>query len=105
MYGWASTKRNNNRPVSINESSSGRGIPRSSSSSFPLAHYEKSPITLGRYGEYKVINKILKTLLYEYVVCRDFEDGWLKMIKDYSLEKMSDCVHYLMIETVGCPYM
>ncbi|PWA47593.1 Protein FAR1-RELATED SEQUENCE 6 [Artemisia annua] len=73
--------------MSINESSSGRGIPRSSSSSLPLVHHEKVPQKLGRYGEYKVIKKTLKTLVYESVEHLDFEEGWSKMIKDYCLEE------------------
>ncbi|GJY35434.1 FAR1-related sequence 6-like protein, partial [Tanacetum coccineum] len=48
---------------------------------------KKVPQKLGGYGEYKVIKKTLKTLVYESVQIRDFEDGWSKMIKNYSLEQ------------------
>nr|GEW35750.1 protein FAR-RED impaired response 1-like [Tanacetum cinerariifolium] len=62
---------------------------------FPEAHHrlclwhimKKIPQKLGGYSEYKGIKKTLKIIVYESVEHQEFEDGWSKMIKDYSLEE------------------
>ncbi|GJZ52754.1 FAR-RED impaired response 1-like protein, partial [Tanacetum coccineum] len=48
---------------------------------------KKIPQKLGGYSEYKGIKKTLKIIVYESVEHQDFEDGWSKMINDYSLEE------------------
>nr|XP_043639390.1 protein FAR1-RELATED SEQUENCE 6-like [Erigeron canadensis] len=73
--------------MSINESSSGTGIPTISSSSLSLAYYEKDPEKLSGYNQYKAIKRTLKNIVYESLQPQEFEDGWAKMITDYSLEK------------------
>ncbi|PWA53153.1 Protein FAR1-RELATED SEQUENCE 6 [Artemisia annua] len=48
---------------------------------------KKIPEKLGGFELYKAIKKTLKSLVYESVECQEFDDGWSKMIEDYSLEK------------------
>nr|XP_043625847.1 protein FAR1-RELATED SEQUENCE 6-like [Erigeron canadensis] len=48
---------------------------------------KKVPEKLGGLRQYKEIKRILKIHVYESIDTQEFENGWLKMMKDYNLEK------------------
>ncbi|KAJ0972994.1 hypothetical protein J5N97_020953 [Dioscorea zingiberensis] len=62
---------------------------------FPNSHHrlclwhimKKVPEKLGGFTQYKAIKKMLKSIVYEAMDIEEFEDLWLKMIKEYNIEK------------------
>ncbi|KAH7685558.1 FHY3/FAR1 family protein [Dioscorea alata] len=71
---------------------------------FPNSHHrlclwhimKKVPEKLGGLTHYKAIKKILKSIVYEAIDVQEFEDIWLKMIKDYNIEK-NEWLNFLYI--------
>ena len=66
---------------------------------------KKIPDKLQGLNKYKAIKTTLKSIIYEIVDIKKFEDIWLKMIKDYDFEKNERLNFYIKIVNIGLLYM